>query len=108
MVTNNYEVSTNINKFEIESNKKEKLLGISTDTTLSFGHHITSLCKKASRKLHALARIAHYMDFEKQRSFMKAFVISQLNYCPLILMFHNTALNNRHKDTQTGVTTSIL
>ena len=36
LVTGNYEVSANINKFEIESCKKEKLLGISIDTTLSF------------------------------------------------------------------------
>ena len=41
LVTGNYEVSANINKFEIESSKKEKLLGISIDTTLSFEHHIT-------------------------------------------------------------------
>ena len=93
LVTGNYEVSANINEFETESSKREKLLGISIDTTLSFEHHITSLCKKASQKLHALARIAHYMDFE--RSLMKAFVISQFNYCPLIWMFHNRALNNR-------------
>ena len=66
------------------------LQGISIDTTLSFEHHITSLCKKASQKLHALARIAHYTDFEKRRSLMKAFVISQFNYCPLIWMFHNS------------------
>ena len=26
---------------------------------------------------------------------MKAFVIPQFNYCPLIWMFHNRALNNR-------------
>ena len=63
LVTDNYEVSANINEFEIESSKKEKLLGISIDTTLSFEHHINSLCKQASQKLHALAIIAHYMDF---------------------------------------------
>ena len=90
LVTGNYGVSAKISEFEIESRKKEKLLGISTDTALSFEHHITSLCKKASQKLHALARIAHYMDFEKRRSLMKAFVISQFNYCPLIWMFHNS------------------
>ena len=77
------EVPANINEFEIASSKKEKLLGISIDTTLSF-EHITSLCKKASLKLQELARIAHYMDFEKGRPLMKAFVISQFNYCPLI------------------------
>ena len=68
LVTNYYGVSANINEFEIESSKKEKLLGISIDTALSFEHHITSLCKKASQKLHVRARIAHYMDFEKRRS----------------------------------------
>ena len=45
--------------------------------------------------MHALARITNYMDFEKRRSLTKAFVISQFNYCPLIWMFHNRALNNR-------------
>ena len=43
LVTGNYEVSANINEFEIESSKKEKLLGISIDTRLSFKHHYFSL-----------------------------------------------------------------
>ena len=64
LVTGNYEVSVKINEFEIESSKKERLLGISIDTTPSFEHHNTSLRKIASQKLYALARIAHYMDFE--------------------------------------------
>ena len=59
LVTGNYEISANINQFEIESSKKQKILGISIDTALSFERHITSLCKKASQKLHALAIIAH-------------------------------------------------
>ena len=95
LITGNYEISVNINEFEIESSKKEKLLGISIDTRLSFEHHITSPCKKSSQQFYALARIDHYVDFEKRRSLMKAFAISQFNYCPLIWMFHNRALNNR-------------
>ena len=78
---------------KLKAVSKEKLLGISFDTTLS------------CRKLHALARIAHYTDFEKRRSLMKAFVISQFNYCPLVWLFHNRTLNNRI--TKTGLTTSI-
>ena len=35
------------------------------------------------------------MDLEKRRSLMKAFVLSQFNYCPLIWMFHNIVLDNR-------------
>ena len=51
LVTGNYEVSVNINEFEIDSSKKEKLLDTSIGTRLSFGHHITSVCKIASQKL---------------------------------------------------------
>ena len=57
--------------------------------------HINNLCKKASAKLNALARIACYMDFPKRRLIMKAFITSQFGYCPLIWMFHSRALNNK-------------
>ena len=40
--------------------------------------------KRLSHKLHALARIAKYMDSQKLRIIMKAFIESQFNYCPLI------------------------
>ena len=88
LVTDNYEVSANIHEFEVESSKKEKLLGTLIDTTLE--RHITSLSKKASQKLHVLVRIGHYMDFQKRRSLMEIFVIPQFNYCLLIWMFHNS------------------
>ena len=51
--------------------------------------------KKASQKLHALAIIASYMDFEKRRSLMKTFLILLFNYFPLIWMFDSRVLNNR-------------
>ena len=35
LVIGNYEASANIKEFEIESSKKEKLLGISNDSRLS-------------------------------------------------------------------------
>ena len=43
LITGNYEVSANINEFETESSKKEKLLGISIDTRLSSEHRYISL-----------------------------------------------------------------
>ena len=57
--------------------------------------NINSLCKKASAKLNALARISGYMDLPKRRVIMKLFIISQFGYCPLIWMFHSRALNNK-------------
>ena len=64
-------------------------------TKLSFENHVSYLCKKASQKLHALARIANYMEVSKRKCLMKVFVASQLNYCPLIWIFHSRELNNR-------------
>ena len=35
------------------------------------------------------------MDLAKRKSLMKAFITYQVNYCPLIWMFHSRQLNNR-------------
>ena len=71
------------------------LLGITIDSNLSFEEHINNLCKKASQKLNALARISGYMDIQKRRTLMKSFITSQFGYCPLIWMFHSRGLNNK-------------
>ena len=78
-----------------ENSTEEKLLGVKFDSNLSFENHVTSLCKKASQKLHALARISHYMDLNKRRNLMKASITSQFSYCPLIWMFYSRSLNNK-------------
>ena len=54
---------------------------------LNFDYHVNQLCKKASKKRHALARIAEYMNINKRRMFMKAFVSSQFSNCPLIMIY---------------------
>ena len=54
-----------------------------------------NLCKKAGQKLHALARIANYMEISKKRSIMNALILSQFSYCPLIWMFQSRKLNHR-------------
>ena len=72
-----------------------KLLGIHLNNDLSFDYHVNQLCKKARKKLHALARIAKYMAINKRRMLMKAFVSSQFSYCPLIWMFHSRKMEHR-------------
>ena len=75
--------------------KKLKLLGVEIDRTLSFDEHITSLCRKAGKKLYVLARLSHFMCTNKKRILMKAFIESQFSYCPLIWMFHSRSVNNK-------------
>ena len=95
LATTEKSVSMNIDGSNVENKKEQKLLGIKFDSSLSFKGHITSTCKKASQKLHALARIVNYMDLPKRKVLMKAFITSQFSYCPLIWMFHSRTLNNR-------------
>ena len=85
----------NVNGSMIKSSQKEILLGINLDSELKFEDHVNFICKKASQKLYALARIAPFMDFKQRRNIMKAFVESQSGYCPLIWMFHSRGLNNK-------------
>ena len=71
-------VSINIDGSNVKNKKEQKLLGKMFDSSLSFEGHITSLCKKASQKLHALARIVNYTDLPKREVLMKEFITSQL------------------------------
>ena len=84
LVTIEKSVSINIGGSNVRNKKEQKLLGIKFDSSLSLKGHITNLCKKASQKLHAPARIANYMDLPKRKVLMKAFITSQFSYCPLI------------------------
>ena len=80
LVTTNALTFVNINSFQITNSTEEKLLGIKFDSKLSFQNHASSLCKKASQKLHALTRIANYVN---------------LSYYPLVWMFHSRKRNPR-------------
>ena len=79
----------------IESEDEQVLLGITTDSNPTFENHVCSICKKASQKLNALARITPYMNRQKQRAIVKSFVTSQFSYSQLIWMFHSRRLNNK-------------
>ena len=84
LFSRNDNVSTNIDDNTIISEKKNELLGIILDSKLSFEDHINNLCKKASQKLNALARVAPHLCLEKTKTVMKTFVTSQFGYCPLV------------------------
>ena len=88
-----------IDGLPIDSSKTEVLLGITIDHELKFDDHVNRLCKKASTKLNALARIAPFMNVSKKRIIMKSFIESQFGYCPLIWMFHSRGLNNKINST---------
>ena len=79
----------------IKTSKSQKLLDINIDHFLTFNEHVSKLCKKASQKLYAIARISSYLNKNKLRLTMNAFFSSQFGYCPLVWMFHNRRYNNK-------------
>ena len=79
---------------EIEEVKNVKLLGVTLDNNITMSEHIKKICKQAGNKLHALARIAHFLNEHKRKILMKSFIISQFNYCPIIWMYCQRKSNN--------------
>ena len=59
------------------------------------------MCKQASQKLHALARISTLMSVEKRKLIINVFITSHTNYCPLIWVCHSrtteTQINRIHE-----------
>ena len=90
-----------MDNFDISNSKCEKLLGVKFNHKLTFDDPISELCKNASRKIHALARVAPYMNKSKRRVLMNAFFTSQFSYCPLICMcrsrINNRKINSLHE-----------
>ena len=90
-----------IDSEEILNSTEEKILGGYFDNKLNFNNHVNSFCKKASQKLHALARLSNLMSVRQRKIIMNAFINSQFSYCPLIWMSHsrtiNSLVNNIHE-----------
>ena len=86
-----------VSSCSIRKEDSVKLLRTHINNNLNFNYHVNQLCKKASKNFHALARIAKYIDINKWRMLMKAFVSSQFSYCLLIWMFHSRKMEHRTK-----------
>ena len=89
------DVGISIDDKEISNSSYEKILGVYFDNKLNFKTHINKLCKKASQKLHALARMSNFMSCQQKKNIMNAFILSQFSYCPLIWMCHSRSLNSQ-------------
>ena len=84
-----------IGEVKIWESSKQKLLGVVIDRDLSFNEYVSSLCKKAGRKLSVLSRLSNLMSFQQRRLLMKSFVEAQFGYCPLVWMFHGREINRK-------------
>ena len=61
---------------KIWKNCTQKLFGIIINQNLKFDEYILTQCKKAGRKIKALARVYTYLSLEGRRTLIKAFIES--------------------------------
>ena len=79
----------------IENSNSEKIIGVYFHNKLNFDFRLKKLCKKASQKIHALARLSAFMSIDRRKIIMNAFIHSQFSYCPLIWMCHSKTMHTR-------------
>ena len=89
-------ISSKVKGYIIRTSDNEKLLAVAVDANLNFNYHLENILKKASKKVHVLARITHYMSIPKSEQLMNSFFTSQFNYCPLTWMCHSRTMNNNN------------
>ena len=58
---------------KFSSTYSEKILGIKIDNNPTFKEHVEGLCKKASQKVSAVARILSLMRFEERKRIVHNF-----------------------------------
>ena len=74
------EANIQIVNVTIKCSSAKKRLRMAVDKKFRFGSHVEYLCKKVTRKLNALARLANYMNLTKRCILKNAFFKSQSCY----------------------------
>ena len=60
-----------IGEGKIWESSKQKLVVVAIDRYLNLNEYVSSLCKKAGRKLYVLSRLSNLMSFQQRRLLLK-------------------------------------
>ena len=66
LINTDKHITSKIENETITISSNKNLLGTLFNNKFDFDEHVTSLCRKASQKLNALARVAHCMTLAQQ------------------------------------------
>ena len=90
----------NIGGNKIWESTEETLHGINVDRNFYFDNHVDTICRRASKKLTALARLSNILPFYQMKISISYFFNSQFSCCPLIWMFCSRMSNNKINELQ--------
>ena len=79
-----------VNNENLEIVPSVKLLGIQIDSQLNFNMHINNICKSAANQLNALIKLNCFLGIDEKKVLVNSFVLSNFNYCPLVLFISST------------------
>ena len=80
---NNVTHTIYVNNEEIKTVGKLELLGVILDSKLNFTDHISSICKKASRKVGVLIRLRNLIPISAKLVLFKTAILPYLMFCQL-------------------------
>ena len=81
-LSSNKPTAVKINDSFIKSSKGKNFFDVNLHSNLLLGNHITDLIVRQVKRW--LSIVASYMTFDKKRTLLKAFVLSQFNYGLLV------------------------
>ena len=76
-----------MNGIDLSPSNQVKLLGVTFDEKLNFDAHVDIICKKASRQISAISRIAKFLSQECILKMYHSFVRSNFLYCANVWHF---------------------
>ena len=96
LTNTNFQVDNQV----IKSVSSVELLVLQIDDKLNFNLHISKICKSAANQLNALIRLKQFLSFHAKEVLINRYIISNLNYCPLVWMFLSTQSLNKIENFQ--------
>ena len=73
---------------QVVKNKDQlELFGVNVDDSLNFSHHISEVCKKASRKAGVLTRLRNLVPCSAKLTIYKTSILPHLTYCHIVWHF---------------------
>ena len=84
-----------IDQKNIKTLSSVKLLGVHIDDKLNFNLHITKIGRSAANQLHTLVELWMFLNFEEKKMLINSYFYSNLNYCPLVMVFSSAKSLNK-------------
>ena len=80
----NYDLEINVHGTTVKSSECVKLLGVLIDRKLTFGDHVSVLCKRVGKQVNAFCRLSRHLNEKALMNIYNAFILSNFNYATTV------------------------